>query len=414
MYQYIQKTSKSPIKILALSCVLSCLSYACSSDDSQNQESDTNNQTQSIPKEEIGITFDFLSTSIKLGNMIEMRVYQTTETQRDLNISKTAQIKAQPSDLVEIQQDALWVNLVAKKAGTVTITASLDGQENTQTFEILQPNALVLSTTAENVKSAQSFQLDASFSYENGDAQVIQDATWQSLTPDLASVDEKGFVTILKSGLIKIQAEKDQIKGTFEVQVDCRYPNPTEMEWDNLLKVNTVIPPIYWSKAYSAQQEIMINQGVNLKDIYCGGANGEFKDVKTINLILTAGWCPSCPDYLREVKSLSSTLKSKGGLLIYVEVQDESEAAASTAFAAEFLGRLLGQTEGYFVGDGETQPTSEFFNQSTGFTSFPSAFVIRRSDMKIISSQEQNQETGMLPFLDIAENPNGDWEIIEP
>jgi hypothetical protein len=406
------KPSLSFALILLFSC-LSCFSYACSSEEEQNQNTSSTNTSQTIPKADLGLAFDFLSASLKLDSEIELRIYQTTQNERDLNISKIAKLKAEPSDLVELIQEDLLVRLKAKKAGTVTITATQDDQTASQVFEILKPNALLLTTSAENIKAAQSFQLDASFSYENGDAQIIKDVHWQSLSPELASVDDTGFVTVNKSGLIKIQGEKDGIQGIFEVEIDCRYPNPTGMGWDNELKVNTVIPPIFWPTAFSAKQEAMIN-GINLKDIYCGGADGEFKDVKTINLILTAGWCPSCPDYLREVKALSGTLKSKGGIVIYVEVQDESEGAASTAFAAEFLGRLLGQTEGYFVGDGETMPTSEFFNQSTGFSSFPSAFVIRRSDMQIISSQEQNQETGMLPFVEIAENPNGDWEIIAP
>ncbi len=387
-----------------------CDSSSTTNENNQNQ-ADASTQTNSSKT----LDFDSAVSSLKLGDTVAFKVYFSDTQTQDQNVSKDVVLEANPANLVEITQEASNIKIKGLAAGTVEIKASYQGVESKKSFDILAPNALSLSTTTMDVENAEQFNLQAMYQYANGDVLAVTDMIeWTSLTPELATVDQSGLVSILKSGALKIQAKVMDLTATFEVTIPCRYPKSTTGEWNNLLAVGSVIPPIFWEKAYSARLGMNLEGKLDLKEIYCGGNQGEYQSVQTINLILTAGWCPACPDYLRAVDALNPDLEINGGLLIYVDVQNDDYVPATTAFAAEHLNRLLGRTSGYYVGDKDSKPASAFFNDSPTIDAFPSAFVIRRSDMMIISSQGENRDAGMLPFIDMAQNPNQDWREIMP
>lgn len=232
--------------------------------------------------------------------------------------------------------------------------------------------------------------------------------TWESLTPN-ASISATGEVYVEGEGEVKIKATYQDVTGEWVINAGCSYPGPTGAQYNNALAHNTVIPPLSWPDSYTAKNSTSTD--VSLKTIYC---KANFKWVSTINILTTAGWCPACPDYLRAVADMNPELKEAGGLLIYVDVQDNDYAPANSDFANEHLSRLLGSTEGYFVGDVNSEPISRFFGQSPTIDSFPDAYVIRRRDMMILTSQNVNRASGMVPFLQIAQDPEQDWSMYTP
>ena len=261
----------------------------------------------------------------------------------------------------------------------------------------------------DSIQAHDTFTLTASVLLN--DETTLEDEfeyTWESLTPN-ATISEAGEVYVEGEGEVKIKATYRELSGEWTMSAGCSYPDPTGERFNTALELNTVIPPLEWPNSYSAKNSSMTD--VSLKDIY---SKPNFKWVKTINLLTTAGWCPACPDYLRAVADMNPELKEAGGLLIYVDVQDNDYAPADSEFANEHLSRLLGSTEGYFVGDLNSQPLSRFFGQSTAIEAFPDAYVIRRRDMTILTSQNLNRDAGMIPFVRIAEDPEQDWTTIMP
>jgi hypothetical protein len=104
-------------------------------------------------------------------------------------------------------------------------------------------------------------------------------------------------------------------------------------------------------------------------------------------------------------------------LIVYIEAEDQSGTPATHEFANEFITGIIGEGRpGIRLGDGETLPAPRTLIQSPVVQSFPSGWVVRRSDLNVIASQHASQY--LLPFVQIAADPNsGEWNgtpVIEP
>jgi len=246
----------------------------------------------------------------------------------------------------------------------------------------------------------------------DGSERAPDSVTWEALTSNV-TVSAAGVAAVGSRAELRARATATLagLSKTLEwaPTVQCAYPGPTGASFNLRMELNTVLPPLRWVSAFSARTGE--EAPLRLEDVYC---NAEFDWVKTINLLTTAGWCPACPDYLRAVAALNPTLKDEGGLLIYIDVQDRDYAPADSDFANEHLSALLGPTEGYFVGDVDAQPVPRFFGQSPAVEAFPDSYVVRRSDMMILTTQNLNRERGMVPFVEIARDPTRDWSTFEP
>ena len=243
---------------------------------------------------------------------------------------------------------------------------------------------------------------------DDSEVDPTEEISWESLTPN-ATISEGGEVQVLGEGEVSIKATMGELTGEWSLNASCSYPEPTGENFNTALAHNTVVPPLEWSQAFRAKNSS--ETSLSLRDVYC---KASFNWVSTINLLVTAGWCPACPDYLTAVANMNPELKEAGGLLIYVDVQDYDYAPADSEFANEHLSALLGSTEGYFVGDLNSQPVPRFFGQSPAIEAFPDSYVIRRRDMMVLTSQNLNRESGMIPFVDVALDPEQDWSSFEP
>ena len=186
--------------------------------------------------------------------------------------------------------------------------------------------------------------------------------------------------------------------------------NPTQYpNHDNQLRYGRVIPPLHWDGAYFGASQTTLD----LYDVY---TSDEYDNVSVLIFVAVTGWCGNCPDYVRQIASIANNLLGAGAMIIYVELEDRNERAASSSQANSYINGYIGSTDSYRVGDGDTKvrQSSGSFTSSPPLIynapfiqSFPSAFVVRRSDMVIITDQSRSEYT--LPFVAIARNPNADW-----
>lgn len=173
---------------------------------------------------------------------------------------------------------------------------------------------------------------------------------------------------------------------------DCVYPSGP-----NGLGSGDVIAPFTWSNARDETGAVF---DFSLEDFHCDPAYAEYK---SIVLYVGAGWCPSCPQEMRRVSSMSSQLQSERALIVYMEGQDRSYNPATSASAADFVESVIGSSApGIRVGDGESNEPMAIFRT---LRTVPSGFFIRRSDMRIVAA---GPESGTLRYDDLAREANVD------
>jgi len=177
----------------------------------------------------------------------------------------------------------------------------------------------------------------------------------------------------------------------------CIYP-----EAGSFVEYNKVHPNIGWEGAY-LQDGSRVD--FTMEKWLC---NEEYQEFDTVAFVLGTGWCPACPRYIEHVDRQSAALYANGMMIVYVEAQDSNFDAATNEFAYEFIGSHIGEGRGLRVGDGETLPTPGILIQSPVVQAFPSAWIVRRSDLTVIASQSHSEY--ILRFEDISQDPDSaEW-----
>ena len=394
--------------------MLLSISFGCNSRD-DDSSSESENETTAGAEEmtgtppniaQEGFSIILEKTSIDSGETLQISA-QMKDGDEAVDVSAEVTWTVSDEALLSISVEGDVTQLTALKAGTATVGATYEDESAELEITVTAVPQLVI-----NAPEVESYVKNLTYTFtaeviNSDDETPLSSITWESLT-SAASISETGELTVLSVGEIEISATSGDLNATWSGVATCVYPEPSNgVSYDTSLGINTVIPPLFWERGFSALEGNVTL--VSFEDIYCAA---EFDWVNTINLVMTSGWCPNCPDYLRDLDALNPELRESGGLTIYVEVQDGDYAAASGEFAIDHLTRILGSTEGYFVGDNETKPVQRFFNVSSAVTSFPDAFVIRKSDMTIITQQDPNRGTGQLPYVAIAQDPTQDWAEI--
>ena len=171
------------------------------------------------------------------------------------------------------------------------------------------------------------------------------------------------------------------------------------------ITAGAVMPPLSWNSAFRGSDGVEV--GFDLTDFHCDEA--EWGMFTSVLFVVGTGWCPACPDYIQYVGEIAGTLQGSGMLVVFVEAEDANSVASTSEGAQEFINGLIGNAPSLRVGDGETNPAARTIYNSPIITGFPSAFVVRRSDMQIIADQGSSQY--ILPFPEIAADPDAtEWE----
>jgi hypothetical protein len=257
--------------------------------------------------------------------------------------------------------------------------------------------ALVLSSNAATLALGESQALSATVRWsddreEDATAQVV----WSSSAPEIVSV-EGGTVRALLRGEAVITATFEQLFATAQISVSCNYPEDAGTQ----IRFNATMPKLSWPAAFD---KTGMPYAFSLEDVYC---SAEQSEVSTLIFVISAGWCPNCPDYMRGIAADISDIETAGARVVLVEAQDTSYNPADSADAKSWLQRIAGNNIAISAGDSDVLPNPGVFYDSPLITAFPTAFVVRTRDMKVIA--DQGRTNSILPFVQIALHPDADW-----
>lgn len=283
--------------------------------------------------------------------------------------------------------------MVTRAKGTTTITAEYQGKSISVDFTITDATVdrIVLTPDAPRVESGASALMSATGHYtDNTQQNITRRAQWLSSAPGVATVSASGVVTGVSSGNADITARFDGKEATVAVRVwtpgQCDYP----MAGADVV-LNETMPPLFWD---AGLLEDGTEVDFRMDQFHCAS---QWAQYETAVFVVGAGWCPYCPDYMREVNNQAAELEAAGMLIIYMQIETSSRQPASNQQAFDIVRREIPKGPGLRLGDGATQPQSGVFGRA--ITAIPHAFVLRKSDMKIIAA-------GRPPLVDIARNPD--------
>ncbi len=180
--------------------------------------------------------------------------------------------------------------------------------------------------------------------------------------------------------------------------VPCDYPAST-----GRLAVGETIPAFRWQGVRTETGEVT---DLDLREFHC---SSRYEAYDSIVLVVGAGWCSACPEYIRGVDAISSRLLDEGAMILYLEVETADFEPATSAQAAEFIDALIADGPGLRMGDADNTVPSAV---RPLVTQMPSAYFIRRRDMRIVA--DQSESIYVIDFPGLASDPEQTWVPTPP
>jgi hypothetical protein len=220
---------------------------------------------------------------------------------------------------------------------------------------------------------------------------------YASSDEEIATVDPTGLVTVLVGGPVSFTAQFEALATPpIEARTRCQYPR-----FAPDIEFSQTMPPLSWPAKMPDGTEFHLS----LEDVYC---DREWQDVDVLVMITSAAWCNPCTQYAKELSKQYEELLTHRMQILYVMAQDLDYAPADTKYGWNHMDRITGgKIPGIVVGDAETWPEPAFVQKSSQVQFFPSSWVIRTRDMKIIASG--NRSDDRLDLASIADHPENDW-----
>lgn len=284
------------------------------------------------------------------------------------------------------------------------LVASACGEFQPTSLEIVPKGELTVGETT---------QLEVFAVADDGQEEAVTEKlAFTSSDEAVATVDESGLVTVHARGPLTITATADMgehgvLEGALgETTPHCEYPAHR-----GRLGQNEVIPPLSWIARRPTGEPFEFK----LEDVYC---NAEWRDVKTIHFVFSAGWCDPCSEYARALSPVSAQLRDLGMQIVTIEV-DTTRAGqpANTNFAYDHLKRIAEPVAGIAAGDLQTMiegapEGGKNFLRNSGFIGvFPTRSIVRTRDMRMIADASiSGPWSGYgFPLGEIAADPEADW-----
>jgi hypothetical protein len=164
-----------------------------------------------------------------------------------------------------------------------------------------------------------------------------------------------------------------------------------------------IFPDLAWSGILAADGSEM---DLDLAEFYC---NPEYlPEYDSLMVVVSAGWCSACPDYVRYANEVAPQLEAAGTLLMFVEVETAEFSPATSQDTANYLTSVLqGAPFNGGLRIGEADSTGGL-NLRGLVSQFPSGYFVRRRDMVIVADESASQFRLDMPAL--AADPEQDWE----
>lgn len=195
----------------------------------------------------------------------------------------------------------------------------------------------------------------------------------------------------------------DNVDDIVDEPTPCSYPaqyatNPTGN--------GQVIPPVSWNEAYMPLGE---EKPFSFEAFHCDAA---YADYTSVVIVQVTEWCPNCPTYVQYVGEIGQALDAAGMLVVFEVLDDQNPqdtVLSNSRSANQYINGYIGQTVGVRVGEADA---SQVYALGYMSDSVPFAMVVRKSDMKIIVS---DNDYSILGYLDqIAADPDADWAAGPP
>jgi len=257
------------------------------------------------------------------------------------------------------------------------------------------PTELAVRADAE-LKVGTTVQLHAFGMRDGVEREMLKGVTFTSSNEAVATVDASGLATIIAGGPVTFTASYGSLSATVDARPRCEYPR-----FSPEFALGRVMPKLSWENAYDRDGNYF---EFNLEDVYC---DADWKNTKTITFVLSAGWCAPCTQYAKELSKIWQDLDELGMKIVTVEVEDERGDPGDADFARMHLEKITaGEVPSIAVGDADTRP-ARFIASSPFLEYFPTAFVVRTRDMRIIA--DGKRWNARLPLARIAADPEADW-----
>ena len=260
------------------------------------------------------------STSLKVGQT--KKLYVTVEPSNATE--KNVIWSSSNSSIVTVDQNA---NITGVSAGTAQITAtSVNGIKSSCTVTVtpspVDVSAVSISSTSATLEVSQTKKLTATVSPSNATNKNI---TWSSSKPTIASVDQNGTVTALKTGTTTITAKSNNnktasctitvIANVIPVSNVTVAPPSTSLKVGQTKKLYVTVEPsnateknVIWSSSNSSI--VTVDQNANITGVSAGTAQITATSVNGIKSSCTVTVTPSPVDVSAvSISSTSATLE---------------------------------------------------------------------------------------------------------
>lgn len=333
-----------------------------------------------------------------------LRVNVIADYTDDTRINVTKRVTWTTSDgNVLVASDTDRGYLVTFGQGSARISAQLEGKEISGDYTVGPAKIDYITVTPRDARIDQMMPLQyhamGHWTDRRTLVEVTNMVTWSSSDTGVARIDASGLATAVGDGNTVITAKIGDVEGSVlarTVTTMCPYPNnpATEVAFD------TVMPPLFWLDAIDDTGRVA---DFRLEDRFCSASPTS----SSILFVVTAAWCPHCPEYMQRVDSLSAELEAAGMQVVYVVIETSDGRPADNMQANRTVDQKIMKTgHSIRVGDGKTSgAVATPFSRAV--TSVPNAFVVRTSDMRVIAFQ--GRSNNVLDFAAIARNPNRLW-----
>jgi hypothetical protein len=183
------------------------------------------------------VTVSGLSGNVSVGQSVQL-----TATARDAKgntlAGKTATWTTASAAIATVSGSGL---VTAVSAGTVTVTASIDGKTGTVSVTVVPPPvaSVTVSLAAANIQAGQTTQATAVTRDAANNVLTGRTVSWSSATPAVASVSSTGLVTGLTGGTATIVATSEGQSGSAQLTVTAG--NPADAPQISAITPSTIV-----------------------------------------------------------------------------------------------------------------------------------------------------------------------------
>ncbi|MGC6415564.1 MAG: hypothetical protein ACON3Z_00460 [Bradymonadia bacterium] len=352
--------------------------------------------------------------TLTVGETIQLSVQGVSSdgSMSDVTADVTWQLSAE--GVVRFNAETVG-ELEAITAGTVDVVAELSGISSpalSLTIEAAAPSGeLTVTPSTVNALPGEEVQLTATYVEGETTTDVTADVNWSTSDEAIVTI-ENGIARILGAGNATIEGR--YLETTVSVSVvgiACDYPSN-----NGTIAFGEVFPDMLWPDAYAPDGS---RGPFSLSQFHC---SPKYEDRNTLIIVLGAGWCGPCSNMTQNILNPQAEgLVENGAEILYLEAQDTNYELASSRFAYRHIGDLIAEGPGIRVGELETHVRDQagdwmlspgYVQQQPIVTGFPSVWVLRRSDMRMIA--DQGRSNFYLPFELIVADPDADWSDPPP